>query len=254
MRDRPWIVSTVFVLLVLGLWQELTARGVLPSYIYGPLQILHATIGLAQSGAMADQLGPSLARALIGFAIGGAAGVILGLLAGISRVFRDLFDWPQSFTHAVPKIALFPVIAVWLGFSDDARILVIALSSFYPAYLNALNGALGINPRLIWVARNAGASRLRTFFQIVLPASLPRTLVGLRISLMVSFVIMVATEVVGFSNGLGAGLMTAYRNGDYGAMYAGIVTVAACGIAANAVLQFVSTRLCRWQSVRGAVT
>ena len=253
MRDRSWILSVAFVVALIAAWQMLSGTKMLPVYIYGPLQILSAVIDMAKSGALVDQLGPSLFRALSGFAIGGAVGVLLGLLAGVSRVFRDLFDLPQSFTHSIPKIALFPAIAVLLGFSDRSRILVIAVSCFYPAYLNALNGALGLNPRFVWVAHNAGASRLRTFFQVVVPASLPRTLVGLRISLMVAFVIMVATEVVGYSNGLGAGLIIAYRNGDYGAMYAGIATVAVCGILANAVLQFVSRRICRDYSATGAV-
>lgn len=253
LRDRPWIVSSAFAAILLATWQWAAAARVLPAYFYGPAQIVAATVALAQSGQLLSELGPSLVRALGGFAIGGAAGVALGLLAGVSRTFRDLFDLPQAFTHSIPKIALFPAVAVWLGFTDSARILVIALSCFFPAYLNALNGALGLNPRLIWVAHNAGASRARTFFQIVLPASLPRTLVGLRISLMVAFVIMVATEVVGFSNGLGAGIIVAYRNGDYGAMYAGIATVALCGISANAVLQFIARRLCRDRSAAAIV-
>jgi ABC-type nitrate/sulfonate/bicarbonate transport system permease component len=254
LRDRPWIVSVAFTVLVLCGWQAVTLSKMLPVYVYGPVQIMLALIDMAKSGVLAAQLGPSLFRALSGFVIGGTAGVVLGLLAGVSRTFRDLFDLPQSFTHSIPKIALFPAIAVVLGFSDSARIVVIALSCFYPAYLNALNGALGINPRLIWVAHNAGASRMRTFFQIVVPASLPRTLVGLRISLMVAFVLMVATEVVGFSNGLGAGLIVSYRNADYGAMYAGIAAIAACGLAASAILQVVSQRLCRDRAVIGIVT
>ncbi len=253
LRDRSWIVSLAFALLVIAGWQALTAAKALPVYVYGPAQIVSASIDMAQSGRLAAQLGPSLIRALSGFAIGGTAGVLLGLLAGVSRTFRDLFDLPQSFTHSIPKIALFPAVAVALGFTDNARILIIAISCFYPAYLNALNGALGMNPRLIWVAHNAGASRLRTFFQIVVPASLPRTLVGLRISLMVAFVLMVATEVVGFSNGLGAGLIVAYRNNDYGAMYAGIAAIAVSGLVATSILQVVSQRLCRGRAVDGIV-
>lgn len=243
-REHTWLISTGFSVAVLLVWQALAASGVLPVYIHGPISILGSVIELARSGQLGEQVGPSLFRALSGFAIGGAAGMMLGLLAGVSRVFRDLFDLTQSFTHAIPKIAIFPAIAVLLGFTDQSRILVIALSSFYPSYLNALNGTLGINPRMIWVARNAGASGLRTFFQVVVPASLPRALVGLRISLMIAFVLMVATEVVGHSNGLGAGLMRAYRDGEYGAMYAGIVVVAVCGVLANAVLQWLSGRLC----------
>ena len=89
------------------------------------------------------------------------------------------------------------------------------------------------------------------FFQVLLPASLPRALVGLRISLMVAFVLMVATEVLGHSNGLGAQLMRAYREGEYGAMYAGIVAVAACGVLANAALQWATRRLLAWQAHAG---
>ena len=237
LREHSWLVSVISMGVLIGGWQSLAWSGALPGYIHGPVQILRAMAVMAASGDLAAQVGSSLYRALSGFLIGGLAGLVLGLLAGVSRVFRDLFDLTQSFTHAVPKIAIFPVIAVLLGFTDPARILVISLSCFYPAYLNALNGALGINPRLLWVARNMGASRLRTFLQVVVPAAMPRALVGLRISLMVSFVLMVATEVVGHSNGLGAGLMLAYRDGDYGTMYAGIATVALCGVLANAVLQ-----------------
>jgi len=104
---------------------------------------------------------------------------------------------------------------------------------------------------MIWVARNTGASRLRIFFQVVLPAALPRAVVGLRISLNVSFIMMVATEVVGHSNGLGASLMTAYYQGEFEVMYAGILAVAIIGVAANAVLRIVTGRLLAWQTVRG---
>ncbi|ODU81537.1 MAG: hypothetical protein ABT00_11445 [Bordetella sp. SCN 68-11] len=251
-RERTWLISSLFTVLVLAVWEALTMVGVLPAYIYGPIEIARAFVELARGGDLAAQTGPSLYRALSGFFIGSAIGVMLGLLAGVSRVFRDLFDLTQSFTHPIPKIALFPAIAVLLGFTDKSRILVIAISAFYPSYLNAMNGALGINARLLWVARNAGASKLRTFFQVVVPAAMPRALVGVRISLMISFVLMVATEVVGHSNGLGAGLMEAYRDGEYGAMYAGIVAGALCGVVSIAVLQRVARVLGGGRDAGGA--
>lgn len=252
LRERPWLVSAGFIVALLVAWQSAASAKLVPAYILGPLEIVRALVELARDGQLIEQTGPSLKRALGGFAIGSALGVALGLLAGVSRVFRDLFDLTQSFTHPIPKIALFPAVAVLLGFTDTARIFVIALSAFYPSYLNALNGALGINPRLLWVARNAGASRLRAFVQVVLPASLPRTLVGVRISLMVAFVLMVATEVLGHSNGLGASLMRAYREGEYGPMYAGILAVALCGVGANLVLRLISQRLLAGQRSGGS--
>ncbi len=250
-RQRPWLVTLAFVLACLALWELAAARPGRPEYLLGPSQIFTELLALTQGGGLAAQVLASLRRALLGFAIGGGLGLLLGLLAGVSRNFRDLFDLTQAFTHPVPKIALFPVVAVVLGFTDISRVLIIAISAFFPAYLNAVNGALGVNPRLFWVARNVGASRWRSFWQVLLPASLPRAVVGLRISLMVSFVLMVATEVVGHSNGLGAALMRAYREGAYGPMYAGIVCTALCGMAANALLAQASRRLLAWQAHAG---
>lgn len=251
LRGAPWIVSIAFAAGVLAMWQLGAAMGRLPEYILGPVDIVGATFDQIHRGELLGRVVPSLRRALSGFAIGGSIGVILGLLAGVSRPFRELFDLTQAFTHPIPKIALFPAVAIVLGFTDPARILIIAIAAFFPAYLNALNGALGVNPGLVWVGRNIGASRVRIFFQVVLPASLPRTVVGLRISLMVSFIMMVATELVGHSNGLGAGLMDAYLEAEYGEMYAGILAVAVCGVLANAILLFVSRRLLSWQGAGG---
>lgn len=251
LRQRPWLVTAAFVLLCLALWELAAAQPGRPGYLLGPWRIVQELGGLAEGGKLPAQVGASLKRALLGFLIGGGLGLMLGLLAGVSLTFRDLFDLTQSFTHPVPKIALFPVVAVVLGFTDVSRVLIISISAFYPAYLNAVNGALGVSPRLFWVARNVGASPWRSFWQVLLPASLPRAMVGLRISLMVSFVLMVATEVVGHSNGLGAALMKAYREGEYGPMYAGILAIALCGVAANAALALVSRRLLAWQAQAG---
>lgn len=223
----------------------------IPDYIFGPYRIVESFVLQVLYGSTLEQVWPSLRRALGGFAIGAAAGLLVGLLAGVSKVVRDLFEITQAFTHPIPKIALFPAVAVILGFTDQARILIIALSAFFPSHLNAMNGAMAVDKRMIWVARNMGASRMRIFFQVVLPAALPRAVVGLRISLMVSFIMMVATEVVGHSNGLGASLMEAYYQGEFEIMYPGILAVAIIGVAANAVLRIVTGRLLAWQTVRG---
>lgn len=238
-----------FVVSLLTLWQLAAVVGRLPPFVLGPIEIALAALGLPLEEPVARLAGMSLYRALCGFALGASLGVVLGLLSGVSRTVRDLLDVPQAFVHAIPKISLFPAVAVWLGFSDSARILVIALSCFFPAYLNALNGALGVNPRFLWLARNVEASRAQAFFQVVLPASLPRTFVGLRISLMVAFILMVATEVVGHSEGLGSGLMRSYMNGEYSAMYAQIAYIACLGFMANTILESVARRLTRGQSL-----
>lgn len=248
-RGRLWPITLGFLLLVLCSWEAASGRTGSPDYFLGPIEIIGAAAANLVHGNVLEPALRSISRAFGGFFVGGAFGVALGLLSGVSRTVRDLFDVPQAFVHAIPKISLFPAVAVWLGFTDASRILIIGLSCFFPAYLNAMSGALGINPRYLWLSRNNEVTRLRTFFQVVLPASLLRTMVGLRISLMVAFILMVATEVVGHSDGLGTIVMEAYQEGDYRQMYASILYIALAGYLSNLALEAVARRLCRGQSM-----
>ncbi|HYP83088.1 ABC transporter permease [Variovorax sp.] len=246
---RLWPVTLASVMLILCAWEAASRRAGSPEYFLGPLEIVGAAVARLVHGDVLEPAVRSISRAFGGFALGGALGVALGLLSGVSRTVRDLFDVPQAFVHAIPKISLFPAVAVWLGFTDTSRILIIALSCFFPAYLNAMSGALGINPRYLWLSRNNEVSRLASFFQVVLPASLLRTMVGLRISLMVAFILMVATEVVGHSDGLGTIVMESYQEGDYRQMYAAILYIALAGYLSNLALESVARRLCRGQAM-----
>ena len=247
--ERHWGITLGFVVFLLFAWELASRQPGAPQYFLGPLAIITAAVAKLVHGEVIVPTLHSMSRAYAGFLIGGAVGVALGLLSGVSRIVRDLFDVPQAFMHAVPKISLFPAVAVWLGFSDTSRILIISLSCFFPAYLNAMSGALGINPRYLWLSRNNEISRMRTFCQVVLPASLPRTMVGLRISLMVAFILMVATEVVGHSDGLGSIVMLSYQDGDYRQMYAGIVIIALAGYFSNLALEKAAALTCRGQNM-----
>jgi ABC-type nitrate/sulfonate/bicarbonate transport system permease component len=251
-RGRLWFITAAFVALVLLAWELASRRDAAPAYFLGPVSIASTAIERWLHGDVAGPAWRSASRAYAGFLIGGAIGVALGLLSGISRQVRGLLDVPQAFVHAIPKISLFPAVAVWLGFSDASRVLIIALSCFFPAYLNAMNGALGINPRYLWLSRNIGVGPVRTFLHVVFPASLVRTMVGLRISLMVAFILMVATEVAGHSDGLGSMIMLAYQDGDYRLMYAGILVIAVMGYLSNAVLERCAGWACRGQNLEFA--
>lgn len=248
--ERRWPVTVAFVLLILGLWQ-LYASGDVASYVLGPVAIGAAIVEFAQTGELWGQLATSLRRSFLGYGLGAGLGLILGLIAGGVRSVGDLVDLPVSFTYPLPKIALFPVFAVWLGFTDITRVLVISLACFYPAYLNALSGTRAIDPNLIWVARNAGAHRLRTFIQVVFPAALPRAFAGLQISLAISFILLFATETIGFSDGLGSDIFRSFQNGLYPRMYAGIAVLGIVGFLANALLVRLTMHLTRGRMMGG---
>lgn len=234
--DKKWPVSLLFVAAIAVLWELLGVVGTLPAYVEAPSSIATGIVELARSGELWELLLPSLRRSFTGFVIGSTLGVLAGLLTGIWQPAEELLELPVSFTYPLPKIALFPAFAVMLGFTDSTRILVIALACFYPAYLNANSGTRAIDPAIIEVARNAEASGIRTFFQVVVPAALPQIFTGLRICLALSFILLFATEIIGFSDGIGSDILRSSRDADYQRMYSGIAILAIAGFAASRLL------------------
>lgn len=248
--DRKWFASSLFLLLVLAVWELAGALGALPAYVLPPSGIAGALWTTLTDGTLLPASGRSLARQVTGFAIGATLGVVLGLLAGVSRWAEDLFDTGVSLTYPLPKIALFPLVVIWLGYTDTARILVIALSCFYPSFINALAGTRGIDARLLWVARNAGASRLRSFRQVVLRAAMPSVVNGVRLSLALSFILTFATESLGASRGgLGTMIEDGFNDLVYPLMWAGIVAFGLYGFAADQAWTRLAGRLLRGQRV-----
>jgi ABC-type nitrate/sulfonate/bicarbonate transport system permease component len=248
--DRKWLASSLSFLLLLAVWQLSGAAGLLPAYILTPSAIAQALWTSLTDGVLLPASLRSLGRQLTGFVLGSTVGVVLGLFAGVSRWAEDVFDTLVSLTYPLPKIALFPVIVIWLGYTDSARILVIAISCFYPCFINAFAGTRGIESRMLWVARNAGASRLRAFRQVVLRAAMPSVVNGVRLSLALSFILTFATESLGASRGgLGAMIEDGFDNLLYPLMWAGIVAFALYGFIADQTWTRLSGRLLRGQRV-----
>ena len=249
MLERRWPVTLAFVALVVGAWELWGALGRLPRYVLAPHAIVAALVEHLADGTLGDPTLSSLQRLGVGFALGTAAGVLLGLLAGVNRVAEDVADPVVSLTYPLPKIALFPAIAVWLGYTDQARILVIALGCFYPAFVNALSGTRTVDRQLLWVAANAGAGRVRAFFQVVLPAALPRILVGVRVSLALAYVLLFSTEAIASREGLGHLIDDSYLNVNYELMYASIVLLALLGFVSDRIVVAIGDRLTRGHTI-----
>lgn len=243
-----WVPPVVFVVAVLVVWQLAGLAGALPTYLLSPAAILAGTAELVADGELLVALWHSLRRAAAGLAIGATAGVVAGLLAGVVRPAEDVLDTAVSATYPLPKIALFPVLVVWLGFSDWARVLTIATSCFYPAFVNAFAGTRGIDPRLLWVARNVEAGRWRSFWHVVFRAAMPSIAVGVRISVALAFVLTYATESIGASrDGLGNLIEDGFDNLLYAQMYAGVLAFAVLGIVADQLWARASSRLLHGQ-------
>lgn len=250
MLERRWPVSVAFVTIILLVWELAGFSGGLPRYLIAPSAIAEAVVDLHRNGQLVPNVSVSMKRQIWGFLFGATLGSLSGLLAGVFRIAEDALDTIVSMTYPLPKIALFPIVVLWLGFSDAARILVIATSCFYPAFVNALAGTRQIDPRMLWVARNAEAGRWETFWKVVFRSSMPSVFTGVRISLALSFILTFATESIGASReGLGFLIGEGFNNLLYDLMWAGVAVFAVLGFIADQTFSRVVGPLLRGQRV-----
>lgn len=243
-----WPIAVLFLVGVLTVVQLAAAVDGRPAYLVGPLEVAQALV--RDWAILLDASTVTLARLTAGFAIGAFCGVAVGLVSGALRTVEDLVDPVVSFSYPLPKIALYPIFAVWLGFTDSARVLVVAIVCFYPVYISALSGTRGIDPGLVRVALNAGASRRRAFLSVIVPAAMPRVMVGLQLGLAMGYAALFGAESLGgTSTGLGPRIMLALEGNPFSDVYASFVCFALLGVVTGGLLRFAGHIVTRGQQL-----
>jgi ABC-type nitrate/sulfonate/bicarbonate transport system permease component len=198
---------------------------------------------MMSDGELAGHIGSSLFRQSLGFICGATCGTLIGLLSGLFRPIGRFYDPLVSLIYPVPKVAILPVIFVWFGLGDLSKIVVMTISIFFPTYIAAYQGATSVRQIHVWSAQNFGASRARILRGIILPSALPDIFNGLRIGLALSFVLMVTTEFVVSTKGLGFVIARAEENARFDRMYVAIVTIGILGFCADRILLALQRRL-----------
>lgn len=248
-RGRRAALGLLLPLLALAAWEASARAGSAPDWLVAPSVILATTWSMFASGEMWKHAGDSLFRAMGGYAIGGTAGVAMGLLAGVARPVERFYDPIVSLTYPVPKIVVLPILIAWLGSGDGSKIAIITAAVFYPTFINALYGAKSVNRIYVWSARNMGAHPLQVFRKVILPAALPQVLSGLRIGLALAFIVMVATEMANSRSGLGNLIITAEDSLRFDLMYASIVVIAILGFSGDRLLVHLRRRVLAGQTL-----
>ncbi|HVR88325.1 MAG TPA: ABC transporter permease [Candidatus Limnocylindria bacterium] len=189
----------------------------------------------------------SLYRSMAGLILGAGAGVLLGLMSGVSRRVAGFFDPIISLSNPVPKVAILPVLIVWFGISDTSKIVLIAITTFFPAYLSALAGVRQVQTPWVWAARSMGARPAQVFRKVVFPAALPQILGGLRVALALAFILMFASEAVGTAHraGLGFLVIVAEAGGRWDLMLSAITVIGILGFTADRLLLVASRSVLR---------
>jgi sulfonate transport system permease protein len=235
-------------LLVVVLWTVASAAGALdPGAIPAPWTVVKTAGRLWTDGTLATDVVTSLRRAAIGFAIGLGAGVLLALIAGLSRVGDALIDGTVQLNRAVPTLGLIPLFILWLGIGETFKIAIIAIVVYIPMYLNTHAALSGIDSRYVELAEVQGLSRLRFVRQVVIPGSLPGFFVGLRLSVTGSWLGLVVLEQINATSGLGYMMFQAQNYGQTDVILVGLLIYGVFGLVSDSVVRLIERRVLSWR-------
>jgi len=198
------------------------------------------------TGKLATHLSATLSRLLGGLALGGGAGLLLGLAMGWSRRLRGALNPVIAGIHPIPKIALFPLLIVWFGVGEQSKVVAVAVGSFFPMLINTMGGVRNINPVHLDLARNSGAHTGQLFRRVLFPGSLPMVLTGLRVAANVAFVSTIGVEMVAAKNGLGSMLWLSWQLFRIDQLYATLVVIAIIGICLTSLIRWLGERMAPW--------
>jgi NitT/TauT family transport system permease protein len=236
------------LLILAAAWEISSRLGLISSLALPPLSdVVASWIDLLRDGDLLSSAGPSLYRLAAGLALAVVIGTLVGLSMAWWKPVNVVLAPVVEIFYPLPKSALIPVTAIWLGFGDGSKILLIFLGCMIPVTIAAFNGARGCDQMLLWSARSMGASRLSVLWDVVLPGAMPELLNGIRTAIALSFILLVSSELIVAQRGFGYLIGSLGANGSYEAMYAVVFTVAFLGFAADRLYQLLVHRVLIWR-------
>lgn len=230
---------------VLVIWQIVATR-VADTFFPPPLQIASAAGRLWFSPLLYTDVLPSLIRLLGAWAVASLLGVAIGIGLGRSKVVADYFEFVFTFLRTLPPPLLVPVFMVVFGISTEMEVATIVFGVIWPVLLNTMDGARSVDVVKADTARVFRLSRRRWVLGVVLPAASPKIFAGLRVALAISLILMVISELVGSTSGIGYQLVTAQGQVDLPAMWAWIALISVLGYVLNRLLLLVEHRVLAW--------
>jgi sulfonate transport system permease protein len=242
-RLVPWLVPVGLIVF----WQIASSLGWLSTRVLpAPVDVVKAAWGLAVSGELWTHVKVSAGRALAGLAIGGGTGLVLGLLTGSVKFFETLLDSTIQMVRNIPALALIPLVILWFGIDESAKLFLISVSVFFPIYLNTFHGIRNVDPQLIEMGRTYGLSRWQLYREVILPGALSSILVGLRFSLGLMWVILIVAETISAQAGIGYLTMNAREFLQTDIVLVGILLYALLGKLADLFARGLEQWWLRW--------
>ncbi len=229
-------VRTLPIALTLVLWEVVSrAEVVNPRLFPPPSQVFLALRGWVLSGDLWSDINASYLRMIGGLLIGGLLGIVTGMFTGRTRWGVALGPVLQIF-RPLPPVAITPLVIVWLGIGDTAKIFSISFAVFFPVWINTHLGAESIPREYLWSAKMLGASRAYTALKVVIPAALPAIIAGLRTSVAIAFIMVYVSEIAGAASGIGYRISVTHLAYRIDLMVAALIVLACAGAIADLLL------------------
>jgi NitT/TauT family transport system permease protein len=245
-RRKYRLIRLVSILVVLGAW-ELVGRQIDPLFMSYPSAVVQAAYKLTISGELPSALVSSLLTLALGFAIAAVLGVVAGLLIGRYKTVEVATDWLVNALYATPLVAVVPLVILWFGLGFSAKLFVVVLLAIFPVLINTASGVRNVPPALIDVGAGFAATEWQVFTKVILPASLPYTMTGLRLGVGRAIIGMVVAEFFTAITGLGA-LVIKYGNQfDTASMLVPVLVLMLLGVGLTAGLRQAEARIAPWK-------
>ncbi len=246
-RTIPGAGAATLVALVLA-WQAAAAAGWIDTrFLPPPLAIARALYALIASGELWGHLAASLRRLAIGWSIGSAAGIALGLAVGLSTLARAPGLAVVSALFPIPKIALVPLFIIWFGIGEGSKVVTLAFGTFFPTVLTVAAGVDALPRSLIRMAQAFGLSRAAIVLKVVIPGILPAILASVRLTSAIAIILLVAAEMIGADQGIGAFVLQAGNLYDTDNLLAGIVCLSVLGLSVAWLIGRLEGLLLAWR-------
>jgi ABC-type nitrate/sulfonate/bicarbonate transport system permease component len=246
-QDRLLSIASPIALLLA--W-EITARmgWIDVRFFPAPSKIFATLVHMYQAGELAENTFVSLKRLFIGTVIGGVPALVLGIVMGLSRTIRAIFDPLIAATYPIPKSSILPLALLVFGLGEGSKIFMVAIGVFFPVVINATTGVLGINKIYLDVGRNFKADRWQTFWTIALPGALPVIMTGFKLGIGMGIVLIAIAEMIGAKSGLGFLIWSAWETFSVEQMYVGLFMIALIGFILSLAMDEIEKLVVPWKS------
>lgn len=239
----------ILPLAILVIWEVISRWGMVSSYILpSPWKVIAAFVELIKNGNLIFNIKLSLDRVIKGFLVGGSIGFILGILMGLSRTIEKLISPIFHAIRQVPLLGWIPLIILWFGIGEISKIVFIAIGAFYPMVINTFEGIRNVPKQYVEVARIFEYDKVKLLQKVILPASLPSILTGVRFSLSVSWMLVVGAEIFTVTaGGIGDMMWEAREQFRMDVVVVGIITIGIIGLIMDRLLGAFEIRFLHWR-------